>query len=124
MADVQWESLRPVLQDIADRLAEIERFLAVSGYEAPVRPPAGSIYSYRSADSFAPPQGFATAADGIAPDAMPQPSPAPGLQVPEHVMEMVRSGKHVRAIQAYRDATGVSMREAKFVIDQMMIRPS
>jgi hypothetical protein len=39
--------------------------------------------------------------------------------VPLEVLELARAGKKIEAIRIYREATGVSLAEAKEIIDQL-----
>ncbi len=110
MTDVQWNDLRPILQDITDRLARIEQFMAASGLQAPAQldnfhgfDTPGQVHDAGPMQTFSPPQASMPAA----------------VQVPDYIVAMVQSGNAVKAIKEYRNATGVSLKEAKSVIDQL-----
>jgi ribosomal protein L7/L12 len=105
-AEVQWGALRPILQDLTDRLAHIEQFLAASGLQVPSQPSV----AYGSS-----PGQAAAAAQGISPGG----DPSPFSQVPDHIAALARSGKTIEAIKEYRSATGVSLKEAKAIVEQI-----
>jgi ribosomal protein L7/L12 len=55
---------------------------------------------------------------GAVPGATPSDgASAPSGQVPEEVMELVRSGKTTQAISLYRRLTGASLLEAKTIVE-------
>ena len=41
--------------------------------------------------------------------------------MPPQVIALAREGKTIEAIQAYREATGVGLREAKQAVDQLRV---
>lgn len=102
MADeAYWADLRPILADIADRIARIEQFLAASGLQAPASGP-----------SFA---GGGDVFDSV--PVSPFGGPQPGI-VPDDILLLARSGKKIQAINEYRKRTGIGLKEAKDIIDQ------
>lgn len=124
MTDVEWSSLRPILQDMADRIARIERFLANSGLQAPSQGAATYNESFDSVPaSFGAPPSFdspgqmAAAAQGIAPG-----GGVGGSEVPPEIVALARSGKLIQAIQQYRKMTGMDLRQAKAIVEQASIR--
>ena len=138
--DIYSYYVRPMLQDLAARIARIEEHLArTSGYE-PAGQPAGTgagpdgqtdDFSFGSAPasfgsvpatSGSAPSSFGpgSASSGFAPGLagpMAQP-PGPGSPLPPDLVALARSGKAIKAIQLYRELTGVSLKEAKQVVDQ------
>lgn len=129
MADeAYWADLRPILQDMADRIARIEQFLAASGLQAPggaypASSAAGTAGSGEVFDAvpasfgalpvFSGPEQVAAASAGMSPFGAPQ----PGV-VPDDILLLARSGKKIQAINEYRKRTGVSLKLAKDIIDQ------
>lgn len=111
-AEVNWSSLRPILQDMADRIARIEQFLAASGLQAPSQDAASF-----EAPSFDSPGQMAAAVHGIAPG-----SGVSGGQVPPEIVELARSGKLIQAIQQYRRMTGMDLKQAKAIVEQASVR--
>jgi hypothetical protein len=128
--------LRPILQEMADRIARIEQSLAAAGLQAPSQP----MTSF--ADAFdAAPASFGSqpgASFGSQPAASFGSQPAASLgqvaaaahgvnlggdvsgqssQVPDYIAQMARSGKKIQAIKELRDVTGMGLKEAKQVID-------
>ena len=104
MADeAYWADLRPILQDMADRIARIEQFLASSGLQAPT-----------SGSSFAAAGGTGEVFDSVPASFVP---PQPGV-VPDDILLLVRSGKKIQAINEYRKLTGMGLKQAKNIIDQ------
>lgn len=90
--------LLPILQDLTARIERIEQFLAASGLQ--------------DNSGFAPfnplPASFNT-------------PPAPGGgQVPDYLVMLARSGKQIQAIKELRSLTGMSLKDAKAVIDQVV----
>jgi hypothetical protein len=121
---VQWEGLRPILQDLADRTTRIEQFLAASGIQVPGQPAGdfgqvadsvpGAFESGGSALG-----GVATTSHGI--------NPGTNFQVestiPAYIVQMAQSGKVIQAIKEYRDVVpGIGLKEAKLIIEQAAIR--
>lgn len=127
MADeAYWADLRPVLQDMAARIARIEQFLASSGLQGPTSGSSfadaggtGEVFdavpaSFGPGPVFSSPEQITAAASaGISPFGTPQ----PGV-VPDDILLLARSGKKIQAINEYRRRTGVSLKEAKALIDQ------
>jgi hypothetical protein len=99
MDDERW-------QELASRLDHIEQYLAGLGQVAGYRyTPFGAVPgdpSYGAAASF----GQATAGPGGMPP------------VPPELVAMAQSGKAIQAIKLYRDMTGVSLKDAKYAVDQ------
>ncbi|HWF79981.1 MAG TPA: hypothetical protein VN695_05305 [Streptosporangiaceae bacterium] len=119
MADeAYWADLRPVLQDMADRIARIEQFLASSGLQAPT---SGSSFAAAggTGDFFdSAPASFGPASFGPASASSPPLSgPQPGV-LPDDILLLARSGKKIQAINEFRKRTGMSLKEAKAIIDQ------
>lgn len=117
MAEVDWSSLRPILQDMADRIARIEQFLAASGLQAPSQGAAafdsvGASFDPPSLDS---PGQMAAAVHGIGPG-------GGGGAVPPEIVALARSGKLVQAIHQYRKMTGMDLKQAKAIIEQASVR--
>jgi hypothetical protein len=125
--------VRPMLQDLAARMARIEEHLArTSGYEPagqPMGTGAGAAgpqddFSFGSApasfgsarvSSGPVPTSFGSVPGQAGPMAQP---PGPGSPLPPDLVALARSGKAIKAIQLYRELTGVSLKEAKQVVDQ------
>jgi ribosomal protein L7/L12 len=110
MTDVQWNNLMPILQEITERLSRIEQFLAASGLQAPAQPVSlqdfgapGSVNDAGPMQAFSPPQAPVSS----------------DSQIPDYILTMVKTGNLVGAIKEYREAAGVSLKEAKSVIDQV-----
>ena len=119
MTDVQWATLRPILQDLTDRIARIEQFLAASGLQASA--PQPGEFSDAVPTSFGTPPGqsigqAAAAAHGIDLGGDPGSQP-PGI--PDYILVMAKTGQQIRAIQELRSVTGLSLKEAKATIDQI-----
>ena len=124
--EAYWADLRPILQDMADRIARIEQFLAASGFQAPSAGPSsigsagsGEVFDSVPASFGAPPafsssDQIAAASAGMSPFGVPQ----PGV-VPDDILFLARSGKKIQAIAEYRRRTGVSLKQAKDIIDQV-----
>lgn len=126
MTDVQWESLRPILQDMADRIARMEQFLASSGLQVAGQAgaSAGNVFdavpsSFGSPPSATPapvvtPAQIAAANHGvnIGGDLNPE-----HQQVPDYIVQMARSGKLMNAIKEYRAMTGWALAEAKAAVE-------
>ena len=106
--EVRWGDLRPILQDMADRIGRIEQFLAASGMQAP-----GETFQAPVFDS---PGQFAAQARGIYPSDMPDGG------VPDNIVMLARSGQLVQAIQQYRQLTGIGLKEAKAIVEQVAAR--
>jgi hypothetical protein len=105
--DVRWGDLRLILQDMAERIARIERHLADSGgsgrpFDAPPIDTPGQV---------------AAQARGIYPTAAPQDG-----GVPANIVMLAQSGQLIEAIQQYRQLTGVGLKEAKAIVEQAMAR--
>jgi hypothetical protein len=118
MTDVQWATLRPILQDLTDRIARIEQFLAASGLQAPTQP---GQFTDSMPNSFGTPDTpsmgqVAAAAHGINTGTGPNPQFS---GIPDYIVQMARSGQSIQAIKELRDITGMSLREAKATVDQI-----
>ncbi len=118
MTDVQWETLRPILQDLTDRIARIEQFLAASGLQAPTQPGQSSD---GVPTSFGTPQGtsmgqFAAYAHGV--DMGGDPT-FQSTGIPDYIVAMAKTGNSIQAIKELRDVTGLGLRDAKAAIDQI-----
>ncbi len=119
--EARWADLRPILADMADRIARIERFLAASGLQASIQDsPSDGSGAFDSAPAsvdapaaFSTPGHFAEAAVGLS----PFPGPQPGV-VPDDVVLLARSGKMIQAIDQYRRLTGVSLKESKAIVER------
>ncbi len=107
--EVRWGDLRPILQDMADRIARIEQFMAASGAQAP-----GEPFQAPVSDSVGQ---VAAQARGIYPT-----DGVPGPGVPENIVWLATSGRLVEAIKQYRQLTGVGLKEAKAIVDQVAAR--
>ena len=103
MTDVQWATLRPILQDLTDRIARIEQFLASSGFEGPASTQPGE-FTDAVPGSFGVPMGG---------NQNPQ-----SMGMPDYIVQMARMGKKIEAIKELRLATGMGLREAKNAVDQ------
>lgn len=109
-----WADLRPILQDMADRIARIEQFLAASGLQAPG---SGSMSAGAA--------GSGAAGSGAVFDSVPAAFgagpvfsvPQPGA-IPEDILLLARSGKQIQAIKEYRRRTGAGLKQAKDIIDR------
>lgn len=105
--EARWGDLRPILQDMAERIARIEQYLTESG---------------------APGQGFTPVAFGSSGQAAAQAYgiyPNDGQQdsgVPANIVMLAQSGKMIQAIQQYRQLTGVGLKEAKAIVEQAAVR--
>ncbi len=123
-SEVQWGSMRPILQDLADRITRIEQFLAASGLQAASQPTdsfggvadavPGSFHPAGSAVGQA-----AAAAHGVDSGTNFDPSQA---GVPPYIVQMAMGGQLIQAIKEYRDLTGIGLKEAKAIIEQASIR--
>ena len=123
--EAYWADLRPILQDMADRIARIEQFLSASGLQALSSGPSsmgaagsGEVFDSVPASFGAPPvfstqDQIAAASAGVSPFGAPQ----PGV-VPDDILFLARSGKKIQAITEYRKRTGISLKQAKDIIDQ------
>jgi hypothetical protein len=145
-AEVQWGSLRPILQEMADRIARIEQALAAAGLQAPSQPMAsfGDVFEAAPA-SFGSQPGPSFGSVGSVGSVGSQPAasfgsqPAASLgqvaaaahgvnlggavspqsgQIPDYIVQLARSGKKIQAIKELRDVSGMGLKEAKDVIDQ------
>ena len=127
--EVQWGSLRPILQDMADRLARIEQFLAASGLQVPASSPSTSLPADASQlydavpGTFEPapadaPGRIAAAAHGIEVGATP--SQVSGI--PDYIVQMAMSGQTIQAIKEFRNFSGMGLKESKAIIEQVAIR--
>ena len=117
MTDVQWATLRPILQDLTDRIARIEQFLAASGLQVPSQP---GEFSDAVPGTFATPGDpslgqVAAAAHGIGAAGGPGPQ---NFGMPDYIVQMARTGQKIQAIKELRGVTGMSLRDAKFAVDQ------
>ena len=119
-----WAELRPILQDMADRIARIEQFLAASGLQAPSSgSSAGAAEAAQAAGSGgvfdSVPASFGAAPAFNTPEqiAAPFSGPQPGV-VPDDILLLARSGKQIQAIKELRNRTGLSLKQAKDIIDQ------
>ena len=131
MTDVQWDTLRPILQDLADRIARIEQHLAASGLQASGPASYGhGIEAFDAAPASFGPQASASfgsaqpysdpAASPMSPSPM-SPMPAPmGSGVPGEIAMLARSGKMIEAIKQYREMTGVGLKEAKAAVESAL----
>jgi hypothetical protein len=120
MADETYSyDVRPMLEDLAARLARIEQHLArTSGYESGGQPMGTGPGAPGQQDDFS--FGSAPASFGTAPapnGPMAQPF-GPGSPLPSDVVDLARNGKAIKAIQLYRELTGVSLKEAKQAVDE------
>lgn len=127
--DVQWGSLRPILQDMADRLARIESFLAASGLQVPpgtastsLPADAGGFFdavpnTFEPSPSDAPGR-IAAAAHGIDVGA----TPSDGSGIPDYIVQLAVSGKSIQAIKEFRSFSGMGLKESKAIIDQLARR--
>lgn len=106
--EVRWGDLRPILQDMADRIGRVEQFLAASGMQ-------GSAATFQ-APVFDSPGQVAAQARGIYPGDMPDDG------VPDNIVMLARSGQLVQAIQQYRQLTGIGLKEAKAIVEQVAAR--
>jgi hypothetical protein len=129
-SEVQWGSLRPILQEMADRIARIEQALAAAGLQAPSQPmnSFGDVFDAAPASFGQPPSAsfgqpsaaslgqVAAAAHGVnlGGDVNAQSS-----QVPDYIVQLARSGKKIQAIKELREVSGMGLKEAKDIIDQM-----
>ena len=119
--EAYWVDLRPMLQELSDRIARIEQALAASGQLAPGSG-AFSAGAGASGDGFdAVPVSFGAPPGFSAPPSFGGPSvgPQPGF-VPDDLVLLARSGKKIQAIAELRTRTGVSLKEAKNLIDQVV----
>ena len=114
--EVYWPDLRPMLQDMADRIARIEQFLAASGLQAPGQSSPDSFGSVPA--SFGPEDAFGTPGPSVgAPGFSPFPGQGPGM-VPDNIVALARSGKMILAIKQYRQLSGMSLKQAKAAVEQ------
>ncbi len=131
--EVRWGSLRPILQDMADRLARIEQFLADSGLLVPASSvstslPANLPVHWRRAirrgaehlqlDPDRRAGRIAAAAHGIDVGA----TPSQGSGIPDYIVQLAMSGKTIQAIKEFRNFSGMGLKEAKTIIEQVPIR--
>jgi hypothetical protein len=116
--EVQWGALRPILQEMADRITRIEQFLAASGLQVPAQADASSGGLFGSGSASFNPVGdpsvgeMAAAAQGI--DTGVSGDAYRG--VPEHIVQMAAKNK-MKAIKEYRSITGLGLNECKDAID-------
>jgi hypothetical protein len=128
--EVYWGSLRPILQDLTDRIARLEQLLtssglASSGLQAPGQPTFGDDFesfdavpaSFGAQPDFGSPGQVAAEAHGIAPGAGQV-----GERVPADIVLLARTGKLIQAIQQYRKLTGVDVKQAKAIVEQAAAR--
>jgi hypothetical protein len=127
--EVRWGSLRPILQDMADRLDRIERFLAASGLQVPPSTPSTSIPADASGFFDSVPNTFestptdgpgriAAAAHGIDVGA----TPSQGSGIPDFIVQLAVSGQTIQAIKEFRSFSGMGLKESKAIIDQVARR--
>ncbi|HET7013941.1 MAG TPA: hypothetical protein VFI65_08525 [Streptosporangiaceae bacterium] len=132
--DVRWGSLRPILQDMADRLARIEQFLADSGLQVPSSSASTSLpvdsggfsdagVSDAVPNTFSPtptdsPGRIAAAARGIDVGA----TPSQGSGIPDYIVQLAMSGKTIQAIKEFRSFSGMGLKESKAIIEQVAVR--
>jgi hypothetical protein len=128
--EVSWGSLRPILQEMADRIAQLEQALAAAGLQV-----AQPSQAYTDAFS-AVPASFGSVPDaslGVAPGTPPPTvgqaaAAAHGInlggdisgqpsQIPDYIIQIARSGRKIEAIKELRNVTGMSLKEAKDVVD-------
>lgn len=114
-----WADLRPILQDMADRIARIEQFLAASGLQAPSSLSSGSSAGAAGAAGSGGVFDSVPASFGAVPQpGGPQPGvPQPGA-VPDDILLLARSGKQIQAIKELRERAGLGLKQAKDIIDQ------
>lgn len=104
-----WADLRPILQDMADRIARIEQFLAASGLQAPGSESMSASAAGSDAVFDSVPASF-----GAGPVfSVPQPG-----AIPDDILLLARSGKQIQAIKEYRRRTGAGLKQAKDIIDR------
>jgi hypothetical protein len=121
MAEIEWTSLRPILQDLADRITRIEQFLAPQGLQSPSQ--NASSYSQGSPFDAAPDSfGAPPIVDAAGQVAFGQAAAGQVAAVPPDIVAMARSGKMLHAINAYRKLSGVNLKEAKAIVEQASIR--
>lgn len=125
-SEVSWGSLRPILQDLTDRLARIEQFLAASGLQvppelagSPVTPSfdSGPVFD-AVPNTFDPtpvdtPGRMAAAVHGIDVGAQP----VNNSQLPDYILQLALTGKKIQAIKELRSFSGLGLKEAKAIID-------
>jgi hypothetical protein len=125
-SEVQWGALRPILQDLTDRLARIEQFLAASGLQVPPGSPvpspldSGPVFD-AVPNTFDPtpvdsPGRVAAAVHGIDVGATPVQLTNP--DIPSYIVQLARSGKTIQAIKEYRNVSGLPLKEAKAIIER------
>jgi ribosomal protein L7/L12 len=113
MTDVQWATLRPILQDLTDRIARIEQFLAASGMQA-------RSSEFSDATGFAVQDGPSLGQAAASAHGVNVGGPAVGAsgQMPDYIVQMARSGQLIQAIKELRDITGISLKDAKAAVEQ------
>jgi hypothetical protein len=127
-SEVQWGALRPILQDLTDRLTRIEQFLAASGLQVPASPQSASVPSAFGAVSDAVPGTFdptpvdspgrvAAAVHGV--DVGVAPVQLTNPAIPDFIVQLALSGRKIQAVKEYRSFTGLPLKEAKAIIDQV-----
>jgi hypothetical protein len=132
-SEVQWGSLRPILQEMADRIARMEQALAAAGLQAPSQPmtsiadvfdsapasfgsqPDASFGSFGSSPAASVGQ-VAAAAHGVN---LGGAVSAQSGQIPDYIVQLARSGQKIQAIKELRNVTGMGLKEAKDVIDRV-----
>jgi hypothetical protein len=129
-SEVQWGSLRPILQDLSDRLARIEQFLAASGLQvAPGSQPSSPLDSGPVFDAapntFDPtpvdsPGRVAAAVHGI--DVGATPAQLANPAIPDYILQLAMSGKTIQAIKEFRSYSGLGLKECKAIIEQAASR--
>jgi hypothetical protein len=132
-AEVQWGGLRPILQEMADRIARIEQALAAAGLQAPSQPMSSFADAFDAAPaSFGSQPGASFGSAGSPPAAslgqvaaaahgvdLGGNVSAQSSQVPDYIVQLARSGKKIQAIKELREVSGMGLKQAKDVIDQM-----
>jgi hypothetical protein len=125
--EAHWDELRPMLEELADRIGRIEQFLAASGSRAAGSGSSlagsggtGDFFdsapaSFGQPPAFSNPDQIPAASAGMSPFGAPQPG---GL--PEDLLMLARSNRKIQAITEYRRRTGCSLKEAKDTIDRAL----
>jgi hypothetical protein len=120
--DVRWGALRPILQEMADRITKIEEFLAASGLQMPT---SSSLDFDPVQDAI--PNSFTPAGSAIGQSAAQVHGINPGTNVsadagvPEYIIVLAKTGRKIEAIKEYRTHTGAGLKEAKEAVDRLEI---